>query len=265
MIIYKTDEEIELLRHSNLIVSKTHAEVAKHIRPGIQTLALDKIAEEFIRDNNAIPGFKGYRGFPFTLCMSVNEEVVHGFPTKRELKSGDILSIDCGTIANGFYGDSAYTYAVGEIAPKVKKLLQVTKEALYKGIEQAKVGNRMGDISSAIQEHSQGRHGFGVVQEMVGHGVGRELHEKPEVPNYGRRNTGVKLKKGLVIAIEPMINLGKRHIEQMEDGWTIVTKDRKPSAHFEHTIAIVGEKADILSTFRYTEESIKKNKELTEV
>lgn len=265
LIIYKTAEEIELVRNSCLLVSKTHAEVAKHIRPGIKTIELDKIAEEFIRDHNAIPGFKGYRGFPYTLCMSVNEEVVHGFPGERELIDGDVVSIDCGAIANNFYGDSAYTYAVGEVSPEVAQLLKVTKESLYKGIEQAVEGNRIGDIGHAIQEHTEKKYGYGVVRELVGHGVGRQLHEKPEVPNYGKRGSGSRLKKGLVIAIEPMINLGKRHIEQLSDGWTIATKDRKPSAHFEHTIAVVGEKADILSTFEYTEESIKGNAALSQI
>jgi len=265
LIIYKTAEEIELIRNSCLLVSKTHAEVAKHIRPGIKTIQLDQIAEEFIRDHKAIPGFKGYRGFPYTLCMSVNEEVVHGFPGERELQNGDVVSIDCGAIANNFYGDSAYTYAVGEISPEVAQLLRVTKESLYKGIEQAVEGNRIGDIGNAIQEHTEKKYGYGVVRELVGHGVGRQLHEKPEVPNYGKRGSGSRLKKGLVIAIEPMINLGKRHVEQLSDGWTISTKDQKPSAHFEHTIAVVGDKADILSTFEYTEESIKGNAALSQI
>ncbi len=263
MIFYKTAQEIELLRESNLIVSRTHAEVAKIIRPGIQSLKLDQIAEEFIRDNGGVPVFKGYRGFPFTLCMSINEAVVHGMPSKYELKEGDVVSIDCGVRKNGYVGDSAYTYCVGEVSEEVKKLLRVTKEALYKGIEQAVVGKRLGDISYAIQEHAGKKHGYGIVRELVGHGVGRELHEKPEVPNYGKRGTGPKLKQGLVIAIEPMINMGTRHIQQLNDGWTIVTDDRKPSAHFEHSVAVQSGKADILSTFEYTESAIEKNIELT--
>jgi len=263
MIFYKTAQEIELLRESNLIVSKAHAEVAKVIRPGIQSIKLDQIAEEFIKDNGGVPEFKGYRGFPYTLCMSINEAVVHGMPGTYELKEGDVVSIDCGVRKNGYVGDSAYTYCVGEVSEEVKKLLRVTKEALYKGIEQAVVGRRLGDVSYAIQEHAGKKHGYGIVRELVGHGVGRELHEKPEVPNYGRRGTGPKLKQGLVIAIEPMINMGTRHVQQLEDGWTIVTEDRKPSAHFEHSVAVQVGKADILSTFEFTESAIKQNIELT--
>lgn len=256
MIHYKSPEEIELLRESSLLVGKTHAEVARHIKPGVTTLYLDKIAETFIRDHGAEPGFLNYGGFPNSLCMSVNEKVVHGIPTKRELVDGDIVSVDCGVLKNGYYGDSAYTYAVGEVSDDVKRLMSVTRESLYKGIEQAIEGNRMGDISSAVQEHAQAA-GFSVVRELVGHGVGKNLHEKPEVPNYGKKGSGLKLKKGLVIAIEPMINMGTKSIVQLQDGWTIVTKDRKPSAHYEHMIAITDDKPDILSSFEEIEKVLK--------
>ncbi len=253
MIYYKTAEEIELLRLSNMLVAKTHGEIAKIIRPGIKTIELDKRAEEFIRDSGGVPGFLGYGGFPNTLCISVNETVVHGIPSNYELREGDIVSVDCGVVMNGYYGDSAYTFAIGEISEEKKKLLQVTKEALYLGIEKAVSGNRLGDISFAVQYHAQS-HGFSVVREMVGHGVGKNLHEKPEVPNYGKRGRGIQLKEGLVIAIEPMINLGKKEIYQENDGWTIKTNDGKPSAHFEHTIAVKNGKADILSSFKFVEE-----------
>ena len=253
MIYYKTAEEIELLRLSNMLVAKTHGEIAKIIRPGIKTIELDKRAEEFIRDNGGVPGFLGYGGFPNTLCISVNDTVVHGIPSNYELKEGDIVSVDCGVVMNGYYGDSAYTFSVGEIPEETKKLLQVTKEALYLGIENAISGNRLGDVSFAVQNHAQS-HGFSVVREMVGHGVGKNLHEKPEVPNYGKRGRGIVLKEGLVIAIEPMINMGKKEIYQENDGWTIKTKDGKPSAHFEHTIAVRKGKADILSSFEFVEE-----------
>ncbi|MFB6343618.1 type I methionyl aminopeptidase [Saccharicrinis sp. FJH62] len=253
MIYLKTDEEIELLRESNLLVSRTHAEVAKRIEPGISTLELDRIAEEFIRDHHAEPAFLGYGGFPNTLCMSVNDMVVHGIPSEYRLKEGDIVSVDCGVVKNGFYGDSAYTFTVGEVDESVKKLLRTTKEALYKGIEMAVSGNRLGDVGYTIQKHCE-KNGYSVVREMVGHGVGRNLHEKPEVPNYGQKGRGVLLKSGMVIAIEPMINLGKKEIFLESDNWTIRTKDHQPSAHFEHTIAIRKGKADILSTFDYIEE-----------
>lgn len=253
MIYLKTPEEIELLRKSNVLVGKTLAEVAKAIRIGVTTLELDKIAEDFIRSNGALPGFLGYQGFPNTLCVSVNDQVVHGIPSNYELKDGDIVSVDCGTIIDGFYGDSAYTFCVGNVDPKVKKLLDTTKEALYKGIEQARHGNRIGDIGYAIQQHCQAA-GFSVVREMVGHGVGRNMHEDPEVPNYGKRGQGLQLREGMVIAIEPMINMGNRGIVFERDGWTIRTIDRKPSAHFEHTIAIQKGDASILSTFQYVEE-----------
>ncbi len=253
MIYLKTPEEIELLRKSNVLVGKTLAEVAKAIRIGITTLELDKIAEDFIRSNGALPGFLGYQGFPNTLCISVNDQVVHGIPSNYALKDGDIVSVDCGTIIDGFYGDSAYTFCVGNVDPKVKKLLDTTKEALYKGIEQARHGNRIGDIGYAIQQHCQAA-GFSVVREMVGHGIGRNMHEDPEVPNYGKRGQGLQLREGMVIAIEPMINMGNKGIVMERDGWTIRTIDRKPSAHFEHTVAIQKGDASILSTFQYVEE-----------
>ena len=253
MVYLKTPEEIELLRKSNILVGKTLAEVAKAIRIGITTLELDKIAEDFIRSNGALPGFLGYQGFPNTLCISVNEQVVHGIPSDYALKDGDIVSVDCGTIIDGFYGDAAYTFCVGNVDPKVKKLLDTTKESLYKGIEQARHGKRLGDIGYAIQQHCQAA-GFSVVREMVGHGIGRDMHEDPEVPNYGKRGQGLQLREGMVIAIEPMINMGNRGIVFERDGWTIRTIDRKPSAHFEHTIAIQKGDADILSTFQYVEE-----------
>ncbi len=253
MIYLKTDEEIELLREANLLVGMTLGEVAKWIKPGISTLRLDAIAEEFIRDHGAIPGFKGYGGFPSTICASVNDKVVHGFPSEYELREGDIISVDCGAVKNGFNGDSTYTFCVGEVAPEVLALLKTTKESLYVGIEHAVAGKRLGDISESIQSYCEAR-GYSVVREMCGHGVGRHLHEDPEVPNYGRRGTGPLLKNGMVIAIEPMINLGKRHIVIERDGWTTRTRDGKPSAHFEHTIAIRPGKADILSSFAYVEE-----------
>lgn len=256
MIELKTEEEVELLRENNLLVSATLAEVARHIAPGVSTLALDKIAEEFIRSHGALPGFLGYNGFPNTLCVSLNEQVVHGIPSSKViLKDGDILSVDCGTFMKGFYGDSAYTFAVGEVAPKVLELLRVTKEALYKGVAQAKVGNRVGDISSAVQEHAEG-YGFSVVREMVGHGLGRAMHESPEVPNYGARGRGPLLKKGMVLCIEPMINMGGRAIVFEKDGWTVRTRDRQPSAHFEFAVAIGAEGADVLTDFSVIEQVI---------
>lgn len=251
MIYLKTDEQIELLRESNLIVAKTLAEVAKLIQPGVTTLELDKRAEEFIRDNGAIPGFLGYGGFPATICTSSNDKVVHGIPSEKcVLKDGDIISVDCGAFKNGFHGDSAYTFCVGEVDEKIINLLRITKESLYKGIEQAVEGKRIGDISDAVQSHSE-REGFSVVREMVGHGIGKDLHEAPEVPNYGTKGSGTKLKSGMAIAIEPMINMGGREIIFESDGWTIRTRDHMPSAHFEHTIAIRKGEADILSSFEY--------------
>ena len=255
MIYYKTEEEIELVRKSSLLVAKTHAEIAGLIKPGITTLALDKIAEEFIRDNGGIPAFKGYGGFPNTLCMSPNEQVVHGIPNDRVLEDGEILSVDCGVVMNDYYGDSAFTYEVGDVDAQTKQLLKVTKESLYKGIEQAVAGNRIGDIGYAVQQHAES-FGYGVVRELVGHGVGKNLHESPEVPNYGRRGRGVILKEGLIIAIEPMINMGTKRIKQHNDGWTITTIDNKPSAHFEHTIVVRKGKAEILSCFEEIEKKI---------
>jgi methionyl aminopeptidase len=255
MIYYKTEEEIELVRKSSLLVAKTHAEIAGLIKPGITTLALDKIAEEFIRDNGGVPAFKGYGGFPNTLCMSPNEQVVHGIPNDKFLENGEILSVDCGVVMNGYYGDSAFTYEVGEVDAETKQLLKVTKESLYKGIEQAVAGNRIGDIGYAVQQHAES-FGYGVVRELVGHGVGKNLHESPEVPNHGRRGKGVMLKEGLVIAIEPMINMGTKYILQHNDGWTITTIDNKPSAHFEHTIVVRKGKAEILSSFEEIEKKI---------
>ena len=259
MIHYKSEEEIDLVRESSLLVAKTHAEIARLIKPGISTLALDLIAEEFIRDNGGVPAFKGYNGFPSTLCMSPNEQVVHGIPNNNFLSNNSILSVDCGVYMNGYYGDSAYTYAVGQVDNEVKNLLRVTKESLYKGIEKAIIGNRIGDISFAIQDHAE-KYGYSIVRELVGHGLGKRLHEGPEVPNYGRRGSGIKIKKGLVIAIEPMINMGTRDILQHSDGWTITTLDSKPSAHFEHTIAVRNGKAEILSSFEEIEKEIENKK-----
>ena len=258
MIYYKSEEEVELVRKSSLLVAKTHAEIAKLIKPGISSLELDQIAEEFIRDNGGEPAFKGYNGFPCTLCASPNEVVVHGIPNNEPINDGTILSIDCGVYMNGFYGDSAYTYEVGEVKKEIQMLLKVTKESLYKGIENAVSGKRIGDIGYAIQEHAE-NNDYGVVREMIGHGIGKNLHESPEVPNYGRRGTGIKLKKGLVIAIEPMINMGTRDIMQHSDGWTITTLDKKPSAHFEHTVVVREGEAEILSSFKEIEKIIKLN------
>jgi methionyl aminopeptidase len=255
----KTGEEIEILRENAIIVSKTLAEVAKHIKPGASTLSLDRIAEEFIRSQGAVPGFKGYNGFPGTLCVSVNEEVVHGIPGERVLKNGDIVSIDCGSLKNGFYGDSAYTFAVGEAAPEVMDLLRRTKESLFLGLKNAVVGKRSGDIGSAVQEYVES-FGYGVVRELVGHGIGRHLHEKPDIPNYGKRGSGVKLQEGLVLCIEPMINMGTKNILQSTDGWTIRTADHSPSAHFELTVVIKKEEPEVLSTFQYIEEVLGTNK-----
>ena len=255
-LYYKTKEEIELLRESYLLVGKTLAEVAKVIKPGVTTLSLDKVAYEFINDNKAVPAFLNYSGFPNSLCISVNSQVVHGIPGKYELKDGDVVSVDCGVIKNQFVGDSAYTFAIGEVKPEILKLLKVTKESLYKAIEVAIAGKRLGDIGDAVQAHAE-MNGFSVVRELVGHGIGRNLHEAPEVPNYGKKGTGLKLQEGLVIAIEPMINFGKKAIKQHKDGWTITTADDLPSAHFEHTIAVGKDKADILSSFDYIEEVLK--------
>ncbi|PRY49903.1 methionyl aminopeptidase [Arcticibacter pallidicorallinus] len=253
---FKTDEEIELIRESALLVSKTLAEVGRLVKPGVKTIELDRVAEAFIRDHKGVPAFLNYNGFPYSLCISTNERVVHGFPGDDELKEGDIISIDCGVVLNNFVGDSAFTFAVGEIDPLVRQLLDVTRESLYRGIEKAVVGSRIGDIGYAVQEYTE-KHGYGVVKELVGHGVGFKLHEKPEVPNYGKRGTGMKLEEGMVIAIEPMINLGKAGVKFWKDGWTVSTVDSKPSAHFEHTVAIRKGKADILSTFDYVDEVLR--------
>lgn len=254
MISYKTEEEIELLKANGELVSRTLAEVGKAIKPGVTTLQLDKIAETFIRDNGAEPAFLGYGGFPYSLCISVNDAVVHGFPSNYQLKEGDIISIDCGTHYRGYFGDSAYTFAVGEISEEDEKLLSYTKESLYKGIEKAVVGNRIGDISYAIQRHVE-QEGYSVVREMVGHGIGTKLHEAPEVPNYGRRGSGKRLLDGMVICIEPMVNLGERAVRLQPDGWTLTTADGKNSAHFELMVAISGGEPRILSTFDYIEKS----------
>lgn len=262
MIYLKTDDEIELLREANLLVGKTLAELAKIIKPGVTTRQLDVIAETFIRDNGAEPTFKGFLNpyggpFPASICTSVNEQVVHGIPNDIPLKDGDIVSIDCGTKLNGFCGDSCYTFAVGEISEEAQNLLRVTKEALYKGIEQAIVGKRIGDISYAVQNHCES-HGYGVVREFVGHGVGHEMHEDPQVPNYGRRGNGVMLKNGLCIAIEPMITMGAKEIYMLPDKWGIITRDRSLAAHFEHTICVRKGQADILSSFDEIEKNIQK-------
>jgi len=251
----KTEEEISLIRQSSLLVGKTLGEVAKAIQPGVTTMALNKLAETFIRDHGAVPGFLGYNGFPGTLCVSPNEVVVHGIPSNRELKEGDILSVDCGVLMNGYYGDSAYTFPVGEIRAEVRQLLVQTYRSLYLGIGKAVAGNRLGDIGHAIQSHVES-FGYSVVRELVGHGLGRRLHEPPEVMNYGRQGNGMKLPEGLVICIEPMINLGRRLVMQEKDGWTIRTVDRQPSAHYEHTIVVRQGEPEILSSFRFIEESI---------
>ncbi|WP_085535375.1 type I methionyl aminopeptidase [Massilibacteroides vaginae] len=258
MIYLKTNEEIELMYLANQLVGKTLGELAKYIKPGVSTLQLDRIAETFIRDHGAIPAFLGYGGFPNSICASVNEHIVHGIPSEKAiLKEGDVISIDCGTILNGFVGDSAYTFAVGQIDPEVRKLLDITKESLYIGIEQAVEGKRVGDISSAVQEYCE-KNGYSVVRELVGHGIGKQMHEAPEVPNYGKKGSGSLLREGMCICIEPMINLGKRNVVFEKDGWTVRTKDRKPSAHFEHCIAIQSGKARILSSFKFLEEVLEK-------
>lgn len=259
MIYCKTEAEIELIRESSLLVAKTLAEVAKEIKPGITTLVMDKIAESFIRDHNAIPAFKGYNGFPNTLCISVNSQVVHGIPGEYQLKEGDVVSVDCGVLKNGYYGDSAYTFPVGEVKEEVLKLLKVTKECLMKSIDVIGLGKRVGDISEAVQAHAE-RNGYSVVRELVGHGVGKELHEEPEVPNFGKKGSGPKLLEGMVIAIEPMINMGKKAVRHEKDGWTVVTQDGLPSAHYEHTVAVRNGKADVLSSFEFVEEVLRKIK-----
>ncbi len=257
MIYYKTEEEIELIRESSLLVGKTLAEIAKHVKPGVETLFLDKLAEDFIRSHGAVPGFKGYNGFKHTLCISVNDEVVHGIPGNRILEDGDIVSIDCGTLKNEFYGDSAYTFAVGNVSEVKLKLMEATKESLYRGINAAVEGKRVGDIGFEIQTYVESL-GYSVVRDLVGHGLGRKLHEKPEVPNYGKQGSGMKLQLGLVIAIEPMINLGVRNVIQERDGWTIRTADRLPSAHYEHNVVVRKGKAEILSSFEEIEKVLAK-------
>ena len=255
MIIYKTEEEIQLIRESADILGRAHGEVAKQVKIGVKTKDLDKIADDFIRDHGGVPSFKGYNGFPSALCISENEQVVHGIPTDKPLVEGDIISVDCGAILNGYYGDHAYTFAIGEVSDEVKQLLKVTEESLYLGIEQIRSGNRLGDVGFAVQQHAE-KHGYGVVRELVGHGLGKQLHEDPELPNYGKRGSGKKMKEGLVLAIEPMINLGTEKVAQLDDGWTIVTQDEKPSAHFEHDVAIIGGKPEILSTFKYVYDAL---------
>jgi methionyl aminopeptidase len=262
MIYYKNAQEIELMRESALLVSKALTEVAKILKPGITTLYIDKLIGEFIKDNAAIPSFLNYNGYPFNSCISVNDVVVHGFPNEKELKEGDIVSVDVGVIKNGWHGDHAYTFMVGKPSDDVIQLVKITKESLYKGIEKAVAGNRLGDISFAIQEHTEKKHRYGVVRELVGHGLGRELHEDPQVPNYGRRGTGPVLKEGLVLAIEPMINMGKKEVFTESDGWTVRTTDGKPSVHFEHDVCIQKGKADILSNYSTIEAAEKANPNL---
>ncbi|MFT5779054.1 MAG: methionyl aminopeptidase [Crocinitomicaceae bacterium] len=257
MIIYKTAEEIEIMREAAQIVSRTLGIIAAEIAPGVTPLKLDDIAEEYIRSQKAVPGFLGLYDFPNTLCISVNDQVVHGIPNNTPLNEGDIISVDCGSIFEGFYGDHAYTFEVGEVAPEIRQLLKVTKECLDLGIAAACVGNRIEDIGFAIQSHAE-KHGYGVVRDLVGHGLGRTMHEDPQVPNYGRRGRGKKIMNGLTIAIEPMINMGTEKVIQLDDQWTIVTGDGMPSAHFEHDVAIVDGKPDILSTFKYVEEALSK-------
>lgn len=258
MIQYKSREEIELIRESAQIVSRTLGIVAEHIGPGVTPLYLDKLAREYILDQGAIPGFLGLYDFPNTLCTSLNSHVVHGYPNKTELRDGDVLSVDCGSIKNNFYGDHAYSFAIGEVSDDVKKLLEITKESLYKGIEQMYAGKRLGDIGFAIQRHAES-HGYGVVRDLVGHGLGRVMHEDPQVPNFGKAGQGKKLKNGLVLAIEPMINMGDYRVRQLDDGWSIVSFDGKPSAHFEHDVAIIDGVPDILSTFDFVDQALAKN------
>jgi methionyl aminopeptidase len=262
MIHYKNNEEVELMRESALLVSKTLSEVAKILKPGITTISIDQFIAGFLQDNKAVPSFLNYHGYPYNSCISVNDVVVHGFPGAYELKEGDIVSVDVGVYKNGFHGDHAYTFMIGKPADEVIQLVRVTKESLYKGIEKAIAGNRVGDISFAIQEHTEKKHGYGVVRELVGHGLGRSMHEDPQVPNYGKRGAGPVLKDGLVVAIEPMINLGKKDVFTDADGWTVRTKDGKPSVHFEHDVCIRKEKADILSNYTPIEVAEKDNANL---
>jgi methionyl aminopeptidase len=262
MMIYKTKEQVEMMRQSALLVSKTLTEIAATLKPGVTTISIDKMIGTFIRDHNAIPSFLNYKGYPYNSCISVNDVVVHGFPGGSPLKEGDIVTIDIGVILNGWHGDHAYTFAMGDPGPEVMQLIRVTKESLYKGIEKAVAGNRVGDIAFAIQEHTERKHGYGVVRELVGHGLGRSLHEDPQVPNYGKKGSGPKLKEGLVLAIEPMINLGRKDVYTEEDGWTIRTKDGKPSVHFEHDVCVQKGKADILSDYSIIEKAEKLNPNL---
>ena len=262
MMIYKTDAEVALMKEAAVLVSKTLSEVAKMLKPGVTTLQIDKLCNEFVRDHKAVPSFLNYNGYPFTVCASVNEVVVHGFPNETLLKEGDIVSIDMGVILNGWHGDHAYTFILGEVSDAVMQLVRVTKESLYKGIEKAIVGNRLGDICYAIQEHTEKKYGYGVVRELVGHGLGRSLHEDPQVPNYGKRGNGPMLKENLVLAIEPMINLGTKDVVTESDGWTVRTKDRKPSVHFEHDVCIKKNKALILSDYSIIEAAEKANSNL---
>lgn len=259
MMIYKTNEQVEMMRQSALLVSKTLAEICKALKTGITTLSIDKMIGDFIRDHHAIPSFLNYKGYPYNSCISVNDVVVHGFPGKNELKEGDIVSIDIGVILNGWHGDHAYTFAIGDPGDEIMQLIRVTKESLYKGIEKAIAGNRTGDIAFAIQEHTEKKHGYGVVRELVGHGLGKNLHEDPSVPNYGKRGSGSKLKEGLVLAIEPMINMGKKDVYTDDDGWTVRTTDGKPSVHFEHDVCVKKGKADILSDYSIIEKEEKTN------
>ncbi len=263
MIYYKTKDEIELMRHSSLLVGEALAEVAKAIKPGVTTMALDKIANEFIHDNGGVPSFLNYKGFPYTACMSINDAVVHGFPTEEVLKEGDLVSVDIGVLKNEFHGDSAYTFAVGEVTDELKQLMRVTKESLYKGVEKAISGQRLGDVAWAILDYTEKQFKYGVVRELVGHGIGHELHEEPNVPNFGKRGSGTKLLPGITLAIEPMINLGKGGVYTDDDGWTIRTRDGQPSAHYEHTVCVQKGKADILSSFESIEAAEKANPNLT--
>ena len=262
MMIYKTNDQVELMRQSALLVSKTLTEIAGTLKPGITTLSIDRKVGEFIKDHQAIPSFLNYNGYPFNSCISVNDVVVHGFPGPKELVEGDIITIDIGVILNGWHGDHAYTFAIGDPGEDVMKLIQVTKESLYKGIEKAVAGNRIGDIAFAIQEHTERKNGYGVVRELVGHGLGKNLHEDPQVPNYGKRGSGPKLKEGLVLAIEPMINMGTRDVYTDDDGWTVRTNDGKPSVHFEHDVCVRKGKADILSDYSIIEKAEKANPNL---
>lgn len=263
MIHLKSAEEVELIRENCLIVSQALTRVAEILKPGITGLEIDKAATEVIKDNQAVPGFLGYGGFPGTLCISVNECVVHGIPTNKEFKEGDIVSVDCGSVKHGYNGDAAYTFAIGEVSNDVMELLVVTKESLYIGIEKAMVGSRIGCIGEAIQKYCEKKHNYGVVRELVGHGIGKSLHEKPNVPNYGKCGKGAKMKPGMTIAIEPMITLGSRKIVQLNDGWSVVTQDRKQAAHYEHSICITDKGPDILSDHNGIEEAIKNNKNLS--